>query len=215
MGQGSSRDGAPSGGSADTTPKPPARPSLGPDGGHLVSVSGVYLDQDADLDVVAALIHARKLAPFYRGLDELPDGEPGREAIEAALNEVAQPKANDDDRRKAALALLPNRRSEPERHRRAEALAYIKHGTVDCTICFLVYPANVKCVPRLMSALIRQHDALLRQPDLYRVLHADQARRPHTSASRRPCRARMNALTVTVGAGLVSVLRRARVWRDL
>ena len=144
MGNNASRESSASA-SHDAAPRPPARATLGPDGGHLVSVSGVYLEHDADLHVVAGLINARKLAPFYRGLDELPD-EPTRETVDAALYEVAQPRAADDERRKAALALLPNRRTEPERHRRAEALAYIKYGTVDCTICFLTYPANVKCV---------------------------------------------------------------------
>ena len=183
MGNNASREGS-AAAAQDSAARSAARATLGPDGGHLVSVSGVYLEQDADLDVVAGLINARKLAPFYRGLDELPD-EPTRDTIDAALYAVAQPRAADDDRRKAALALLPNRRTEPERHRRAEALAYLKHGTVDCTICFLVYPANVKCVRSRLPALTGQYDPMLRQPDLHRMLHTDQADRSHAHSPRR------------------------------
>lgn len=132
----------------------PSSPAFGPDGGHLVPLSGTYANQPQDWDkaVVHRLILSRALAPFYRGLqdewEQDTDDRPQLDRLLAAAGKVAAkapaPTAPDQDPEEVPLVAV-DRSREPERHREAEATAY-ERGTAECPICFL-------CVSALLCEL--------------------------------------------------------------
>jgi hypothetical protein len=117
-----------------TTPKDenPPPPPLFPqdarvDNGHLVPLSNIYPNatQEWLRDTVQSLIVDRKLAPFYRGLEDY-DGEDdfNRDELDKALDDVG------DERAKMWRKSLYS-----EADRKAEASMYKKAS--ECPICFL------------------------------------------------------------------------------
>lgn len=98
------------------------------DNGHLVTLSNIYPNapQEWLRDVVQALIVERKLAPFYRGLEDQPGEEDDfdKEETSNLLNEVG------DDRSKELRKKTYNNTD-----RMAEAAMYRKPA--ECPICFL------------------------------------------------------------------------------
>ena len=100
------------------------------DHGHLLPLSNIYPNaaQDWLHDVVQKLIVERKLAPFYRGLEDYnePDDQADFDvdAIDAALNEVG-----DEQAKKWRKKLYK------DADRKAEANMYRKAS--ECPICFL------------------------------------------------------------------------------
>ena len=96
------------------------------DNGHLLPLSNIYPSSPQDWlhDVVQKLIIDRKLAPFYRGLEDWEEDEYDKEAVNTALDKVG------DDQSKAWRSNLYK-----DSDRRAEAAMYKK--TAECPICFL------------------------------------------------------------------------------
>lgn len=129
---GSSRSLAAAANSAALAAAEAARPTLYPqdsrvDNGHLVPLSNIYptSPQDWIHDTVQRLIVERKLAPFYRGLDDF-DGEDSfdRGEIDAALDSIG------DDRSKEW------RRDKLTKQERADEAAMYQKAS-ECPICFL------------------------------------------------------------------------------
>lgn len=112
-----------------TPPQPPLYPQEARvDNGHLLPLSNIYPNatQDWLRDTVQSLIVERKLAPFYRGLEDYDDDEDSfdRDALDKALDEVG------DERAKLWRKTLYN-----DSDRKAEASMYKKAS--ECPICFL------------------------------------------------------------------------------
>lgn len=129
---GSSRSLAAAANSAALAAAEAARPTLYPqdsrvDNGHLVPLSNIYPSsaQDWIHDTVQRLIVERKLAPFYRGLEDW-DGEDSfdKDEIDAALSGIG------DDRSKAW-----RKDKMTDQDRADEAAMYQKAS--ECPICFL------------------------------------------------------------------------------
>lgn len=97
------------------------------DNGHLLPLSNIYPTSPQDWlhDVVQRLIVERKLAPFYRGLEDWDESDEfDRDEIDAALDNVG------DERSKQWRRTLYT-----EHDRKAEAAMYKK--AAECPICFL------------------------------------------------------------------------------
>lgn len=135
-----------------------------PDGGYLIPMSGTYpaVNQEWDKQVVARLINARQLAPFYRGLQdefELPDAEDDDTTTDDVFSEDSAQQRPDDSRRMAKITELNDllnqvgikegqesvgdqghvgmRQRESHARIRAEMEAYAR-GTTECPICMLL-----------------------------------------------------------------------------
>lgn len=95
------------------------------DGGGLVPLTGIYPSSPQDWlhDVVQRLIVDRKLAPFYRGLEDWDEDDFDRDEIDKALDKVG-----DSESKEMRAKYDPKRRQE-------EAGMYKK--TSECPICFL------------------------------------------------------------------------------
>lgn len=128
----SSRSRSKAAGGEDQEGAAPPQPPLFPqearvDNGHLLPLSNVYPNaaQDWLRDTVQSLIVERKLAPFYRGLEDY-DGEDAfdRDELDKVLDEVG------DERAK-----LWRRTLYSDADRKAEASMYKKAS--ECPICFL------------------------------------------------------------------------------
>ncbi|KAH7912140.1 hypothetical protein BJ138DRAFT_1084198 [Hygrophoropsis aurantiaca] len=121
------------------------------DYGHL-SPQGVYTGtRDWNHSIVTQLIVDRKLAPFYRPLEDYND-DWDDEQIMAARREL--PECSDSGHSDAPTAPRPEARdtSRPNGHpKRPGALkepsrcpeAAVYRGAVECPICFLYYPSNM------------------------------------------------------------------------
>lgn len=112
----------------EAPPPPPLFPQdARVDNGHLVPLSNIYPNapQEWLRDTVQSLIAERKLAPFYRGLEDY-DGEDDfdKDALDTALDSVG------DERAKMWRKTLYS-----DADRKAEAAMYKKAS--ECPICFL------------------------------------------------------------------------------
>ncbi|KAI0957131.1 hypothetical protein AcW1_005621 [Taiwanofungus camphoratus] len=121
------------------------------DFGYLTP-QGIYTGlRDWNQSIVAQLICERKLAPFYRPLDDYDDSWDD-EQILAARKEPADPDGGQPESssmrtesigssasRSNSLHRRGNAAKEPVRH--PEAAVY--RGAVECPICFLYYPHNI------------------------------------------------------------------------
>ena len=177
---------------AATDPSPTIYPQdARVDNGHLVPLSNIYPNapQDWMHDAVQRLIVERKLAPFYRGLDdwEPPDDDDDfdREALDRELDKVG-----DEQSKKWRTSMYA------KQDRLDEAMMYKKAS--ECPICFLlVFAPTHLLVPRLtrvpahcayqILSPSHKHIPLLRPAHLHRVLCPDQAGRPHHDQSDCAC----------------------------
>ncbi|KAI5454468.1 SNF1-interacting protein [Naganishia albida] len=118
-------------GDAASTPQTP--PGL-IDGGHL-HPQGTYAQRNPDYNhgIVKGLIIEKKLAPFYRGLEDYEEEWEDEDVIRSLRSLRA-------GQGQPALADLPPLTKVAEKERR-EARAY--KGAAECPICFLYYPANI------------------------------------------------------------------------
>lgn len=100
---------------------------------------GVYTGpQDWDQSIVSHLIIARKLAPFYRPLEDYDDSWDD-EQISAAKKELP----DFDNSESLTHASQSNRSRRPGALKECTKLeAQIYRGAVECPICFLVRPSH-------------------------------------------------------------------------
>jgi hypothetical protein len=173
--------------------------------------------RDWNQGVVAQTICERRLAPFYRPLEDYDEGWDEEQIIAArkeppdADGAAAAAEAHPAPSARAHGKRASHAGKEPSRH--PEAAIY--RGAVECPICFLVSHRRDAGVvgPRGLTrdvcvcagaVLPAEHQllALLRAADMHRVLRADQARGADAAAS-------------GVGAGRVSVLRPGGLWRGV
>ncbi|CAL1704221.1 unnamed protein product [Somion occarium] len=111
---------------------------------------GVYTGpRDWNQSIVTQLIVDRKLAPFYRPLDdyeeswddeqilaarkELPEPDAGDSSITRAESHTSSLSSRSHHKRPSAVAKEPGRSPE----------AAVYRGAVECPICFLYYPSNI------------------------------------------------------------------------
>lgn len=113
-----------------------------------LSPQGVYTGtRDWNQAIVSQLIVARKIAPFYRPLEEY-DESWDDDQILAARKDIPDPENGDvvtriESTHSSASKLPPNRRPGlPREPSKPEATVY--RGAVECPICFLVRP-NISC----------------------------------------------------------------------
>lgn len=120
-------------GDAASTPQTP--PGL-IDGGHL-HPQGTYAQRNPDYNhgIVKGLIIEKKLAPFYRGLEDYEEEWEDEDVIRSLRSLRA-------GQGQPALADLPPLTKVAEKERR-EARAY--KGAAECPICFLVSPRSGYC----------------------------------------------------------------------
>ncbi|GJJ76905.1 hypothetical protein EMPS_09264 [Entomortierella parvispora] len=126
------------------------------DGGALLP-NGIYTGpQDYDFRIVQRLILQRKLAPFYKGLEECADSEDAQEELKEKLLRAAATSpsllssASAPGKRPLSASAVPSSSSsqphsthnysESERERE---LRRLYHGAIECPICFLYYPRNI------------------------------------------------------------------------
>ncbi|KAI1319367.1 SNF1-interacting protein [Mortierella claussenii] len=121
------------------------------DGGALLP-HGVYSGpQDYDFRIVQRLILQRRLAPFYKGLEDWEDSEDAQEEKEKAKANVSQPSATLN----ATTSTHSKSNSYSYSHGRATKGAHgfvteserdmrrLYQGAIECPICFLYYPRNI------------------------------------------------------------------------
>ena len=109
---------------------------------------GVYTgSQDWDQSIVSQLIVARKLAPFYRPLEDYNDSWDD-EQILAAKKELPDP----DNPESVIQVVQSNKSKRPGALKEPAKLdAHIYRGAVECPICFLVRPFhNISFIMKLM-----------------------------------------------------------------
>ncbi|KAJ3502664.1 hypothetical protein NLJ89_g8784 [Agrocybe chaxingu] len=115
------------------------------DYGSLVP-QGVYTGpRDWNQPIVSQLIVARRLAPFYRPLEDYDDSWDDDQIL-AARKELPDPDSADTVTRIEATAMAsssskskrPGLLKEP-----AKPEAQVYRGAVECPICFLYYPPNI------------------------------------------------------------------------
>ncbi|KAI0807201.1 hypothetical protein C8Q74DRAFT_1313087 [Fomes fomentarius] len=115
------------------------------DFGYLTP-QGIYTGpRDWNQAVVTQLIIERKLAPFYRPLEDY-DESWDDEQILAARKEPPEPEGGEPSRAESVNSAStrghtkrPSAAKEPSRH--PEAAIY--RGAIECPICFLYYPSNI------------------------------------------------------------------------
>ncbi|CAA7265393.1 unnamed protein product [Cyclocybe aegerita] len=115
------------------------------DYGSLVP-QGVYTGpRDWNQPVVSQLIVARRLAPFYRPLEDYDDSWDDDQIL-AARKELPDPDSADTVTRIEATAMA----SSSSKSKRPGSLkepvkpeAQVYRGAVECPICFLYYPPNI------------------------------------------------------------------------
>lgn len=121
------------------------------DHGHLAP-QGVYAGpQDWNHAVVAQLIVDRKLAPFYRPLEDHDDSWDSERIIAAMKDPTQQSSAENSPSSESFAQSHPTPRPSVIKHSRAppskesprmdEAILY--KGAIECPICFLYYPPNI------------------------------------------------------------------------
>lgn len=116
------------------------------DFGHL-SPQGVYTGpRDWNQAVVSQLICARRLAPFYRPLEDYEESWDDDQIL-AARKELPDPENAEQTTRIEAASISNGSKSSIKRPStlkepaRPEASVY--RGAVECPICFLYYPPNI------------------------------------------------------------------------
>ncbi|KAI0721586.1 hypothetical protein C8T65DRAFT_523553, partial [Cerioporus squamosus] len=116
------------------------------DFGYLTP-QGIYTGpRDWNQAIVTQLIVERKLAPFYRPLEDYEE-DWDDEQILAARKEPPDPEGGEGSSRAESVssssarghAKKPSAAKEPARH--PEAAIY--RGAIECPICFLYYPPNI------------------------------------------------------------------------
>ncbi|KAF9435620.1 SNF1-interacting protein [Entomortierella beljakovae] len=124
------------------------------DGGSLLP-HGVYSGPpDYDMRIVQRLIQQRKLAPFYKGLEDWDESEDAQEAKEKELRNAnassstsspaitppssthAHSSSNHNNTRNNNTYSKPMTESERDMRR-------LYQGAIECPICFLYYPRNI------------------------------------------------------------------------
>ncbi|TCD60412.1 SNF1-interacting protein [Steccherinum ochraceum] len=119
------------------------------DFGHLTP-QGVYTAKpEWNQNIVGQLIVERKLAPFYRPLEDYEDSWDDDQIL-AARKELPDPNATEGDAAisRAESVNSANSRSHSKRPSTAKEVARqpeaaIYRGAVECPICFLYYPPNI------------------------------------------------------------------------
>ncbi|KAG0048217.1 SNF1-interacting protein [Gryganskiella cystojenkinii] len=132
------------------------------DGGGLLP-NGIYTGpQDYDFRIVQRLILQRKLAPFYKGLEECADSEDAQQEQKEKLLRAANNAGSSSSSSSSASSskqqrplstsvTMPSTSSmqthsahsnylEAERERE---LRRLYQGAIECPICFLYYPRNI------------------------------------------------------------------------
>lgn len=167
------------------------------DFGNLIP-QGVYTGhRDWNQAIVAQLIGERKLAPFYRPLEDYEE-DWDDEQILAARKELPDASQVNGDSATRAEAISPSASaiSTKSGHSKKSSLkepakpeASIYRGAVECPICFLVsLPRSLR--PRLITSQSQvlsakyQPFALLRPGHLHRVFCADKTKRAHSNTYR-------------------------------
>ncbi|KAI8603293.1 hypothetical protein EDD21DRAFT_369509 [Dissophora ornata] len=122
------------------------------DGGALLP-HGVYSGpQDYDFRIVQRLILQRRLAPFYKGLDDCEDSEDAQEEKERLLRAAAtrpasasapappstSPDLHPHSPSSSHSLSRTSHMTEPERE-----MKRLYQGAIECPICFLYYPRNI------------------------------------------------------------------------
>ncbi|KJA15933.1 hypothetical protein HYPSUDRAFT_47867 [Hypholoma sublateritium FD-334 SS-4] len=112
------------------------------DYGALVP-QGVYTGpKDWNQPIVSQLIVARKLAPFYRPLEDYEESW-DEDQILAARKELPDPDSADSVTRIEATASSHRSKRPPSVREPSRADALVYRGAVECPICFLYYPPNI------------------------------------------------------------------------
>jgi len=114
---------------------------------------GVYTGpQDWDQSIVSHLIVSRKLAPFYRPLDDYDDSWDD-EQILATRKELSDPDNSESVTRDTnATQSSSNKSKRPGASKEpAKPEAQIYRGAAECPICFLVRPLhNISSIMKLI-----------------------------------------------------------------
>ena len=164
------------------------------DFGYLTP-QGVYTGpRDWNQSIVAQLICERRLAPFYRPLEDYDESWDD----EQILAHRKEPPQDSDSPAEASSSRvdtgsISSSRSHKRGHASTNSKETIRHpeaaiyrGAIECPICFLVRPLYHLCPPSpdgepcrttARSVLPTQHQplALLRSSHMHRVLRPDQA----------------------------------------
>ena len=171
----------------------------------FLAPQGVYTGpRDWNHTVVTQLIVDRKLAPFYRPLEDYND-DWDDDQILAARKDLPDSDSTSSDPAAPKQSNAPKRTTslkEPSRY--PEAALY--RGAVECPICFLVCYLLILSHHMLTrsSVLSSQYQPLplLRSSNLHRMLRADKA-------------SRTNHNTPRFRTSCVSVLCAGQLWRRL
>uniref|UniRef100_A0A0W0FUL8 Uncharacterized protein n=1 Tax=Moniliophthora roreri TaxID=221103 RepID=A0A0W0FUL8_MONRR len=116
----------------------------------FLTPQGVYTGpRDWNQTIVTQLICQRKLAPFYRPLEDYDESWTD-EQILAARKEPQDPEASPDSSRNDSPQPTHSGTSKSSHNKRQSSLkdpskpeAAIYRGAVECPICFLYYPPNI------------------------------------------------------------------------
>ncbi|KAG0317795.1 SNF1-interacting protein [Dissophora globulifera] len=118
------------------------------DGGALLP-HGVYSGpQDYDFRIVQRLIFQRRIAPFYKGLDDWDDSEDAQEekerqsrtaaAASVSTNPSVAGTGHHHSPSTTSLSRAAGNLTEQERD-----MKRLYQGAIECPICFLYYPRNI------------------------------------------------------------------------
>ncbi|KAF9548836.1 SNF1-interacting protein [Mortierella hygrophila] len=141
------------------------------DGGNLLP-NGIYSGpQDYDFRIVQRLIHQRRLAPFYKGLEDWDDSEDALEERAAAaasasvsVSVTLTSTPQQQQQQKGAHGHSHSHSSSSQGHTRGNSASHnnsqgytersmvadseremrrLYQGAIECPICFLYYPRNI------------------------------------------------------------------------
>ncbi|KAF9421516.1 SNF1-interacting protein [Podila epigama] len=129
------------------------------DGGGLVP-TGIYsAPQDFDFRIVQRLILQRKLAPFYKGLEECDDSEDAQEEKKKLKLAALSPDSRRSSSNSSSSTTAPSpppptspssssgKRVAPtpttSAQRDQQQTYRLYHGAIECPICFLYYPRSI------------------------------------------------------------------------
>lgn len=159
------------------------------DGGPLVLEGGVYTaPQDWKKNAVRALQLARRLAPFYKGLDEydpawseadllrvLRKSLPQSPYNRALLTAPSDPEGNSFESN-TRVEDTPVRRQTSQRPAFA---AMLYQNAVECPICFLFYPVNIATTRCCRQPICTECFVQIRRPNPHPpIVHADDPAPP-------------------------------------
>ncbi|PPQ99937.1 hypothetical protein CVT24_009572 [Panaeolus cyanescens] len=111
---------------------------------------GVYTGQrDWNQNIVSQLIIARRLAPFYRPLEDYEESWDDDQIL-AARKDIQDSEHSDNTTTRNDAASIAASHSSSTKSKRSNSLkeparpeAQIYRGAVECPICFLYYPPNI------------------------------------------------------------------------